>query len=787
LKIFHLSKIKNFLGFNIDLLDNNMLLYKMLKKTILLLLTLLSSTLIAQKTAIVRGNVYDKANGQPIPYANVLLRGTNLGATTDVQGFFQINNAPVGEQTLFVSFVGFDSLELKLPLPEGSITYRSLYISEVAKSLDVVEVSGRREKARTTAQVSQITLTAKQIKTMPSTGGAPDIAQYLPLLPGVISSGDQGGQIYIRGGSPVQNKILLDGMTIYNPFHSIGFFSVFETETIRSADVLTGGFNAEYGGRVSAVVDIKTREGNKKRLAGLVSASPFQAKALIEGPIVKLKNDEGGSMSFLLTGKKSLLPETGASLYKYASRDSSGLPFDYKDVYGKVSLVSSNGSKVNLFGFNFSDRVNYANIADLNWKTKGYGANFSLIPSGMKMLVGGSLTYSKYDISLQEADPSPRKSGITSFSALVDFTIFGNNSELKYGAEISGFSTKVAFNNPLGFTYKQEENTTEIAAFAHYRKVLNKLVLEPSIRFQNYSALGESVIEPRFAAKLNISDKLRFKFSGGLYSQNLISTVSEKDIVNLFVGFLSGPEEQFFKPGTTQEVDTRLQKAQHAVGGFEIDVTKNLEFNIEGYYKNMTNLVDINRLKTKFADPNYIAETGKAYGIDMTAKYEKNGLYLWATFSHAFVNRYDGVQEYPTNFDRRNNINLLGTYTFGAEKSWELAARWNFGSGFPFTLTQGFYSNFNFKDGISTDVLRGNPDLGIIYSSTRNGGRLPDYHRLDVSATKHLTLTKTVKLDVVASATNVYDRRNIFYFDRVRYSRVNQLPILPSLAATFHF
>ena len=760
----------------------------MVKKIFLALLTLVSISLSAQKTTIVRGNVYDKANGQPIPFANVLLRGTPLGATTDVQGFFQIPNVPIGTQTLFVSFVGYDSTSLELKITEGEIVYRSIYISEAATNLDVVEVSGQREKARTTAQVSQITVTTKQIKTLPSTGGVPDIAQYLTVLPGVISSGDQGGQLYIRGGSPVQNKILLDGMTIYNPFHSIGFFSVFETETIRSADVLTGGFNAQYGGRIGAVVDIKTREGNRKRLSGLVSGSPFQAKALIEGPIVPLKNDDGGSISFLFTGKKSLLPETSKSLYQYASRDSSnGLPFDYSDYYGKLSLVSGNGSKVNLFGFNFKDRVNYASIADLNWNTKGYGANFTLIPSGLKMIVGGALTYSSYNISLQEANPTPRLSGINSFSALINFTIFGENSELKYGAEINGFSTNVAFNNPLGFTYTQNENTTELAAFIHYRKVLNRLVIEPSLRFQNYSALGETVFEPRFAAKLNATDNFRFKFSGGLYSQNLISTVSEKDIVNLFVGFLSGPEEQFFKPGTTQEVTTRLQKSIHAIGGFEIDLNKNLQLNIEGYYKNFTSLLDINRLKSKFADPNYISETGKAYGVDMTAKYEKNGAYIWATFSHAYVNRYDGTQEYFTNFDRRNNINLLASYTFGDNKSWEIAGRWNFGSGFPFTLTQGFYSNFNFKDGISTDVLRGNPDLGIIYSTTRNGGRLPDFHRLDVSVKKYFTLTKTVKLDVVASATNVYDRKNIFYFDRVRYARVNQLPILPSLAATFHF
>jgi CarboxypepD_reg-like domain/TonB-dependent Receptor Plug Domain len=760
----------------------------MLKYIITLAFLAFNLVAFGQKAAIVRGNVYDKANGQPVPFANVILRGTSAGSTTDLNGFFQINNAPVGEQTLFVSFIGYDSIELKVAITEGGIVYKSFYLTEAAKSLETVEVSAKKETARTTAQVSKITVTQKQIKTLPSTGGAPDIAQYLPVLAGVISSGDQGGQIYIRGGSPAQNKILLDGMTIYNPFHSIGFFSVFETETIRSVDVLTGGFNAQYGGRISAIVDLKTREGNKKRLSGLVSGSPFQAKALIEGPLLKLKEDNGTSISFMLTGKKSLLPETSKTLYKYAGRDSAnGLPFDYSDYYGKVSLVAANGSKLNVFGFNFQDGVNYTNIADLNWKNKGYGANFSLIPTGLKMIVGGNMAFSQYNISLQEKDPTPRLSGVNSFNAGLDFTIFGNNSELKYGVDISGFSTDLAFTSPLGFTYKQNENTTELAGFINYRKTFKRLVIEPSLRVQSYTALGETTFEPRFAAKLNATDHFRFKFSGGLYSQNLISTVSEKDIVNLFVGFISGPEEQFFKPGTNEEVTTRLQKAVHIIGGFEIDVNKYLELNVEAYNKNFTQLIDINRFKSKFTDPNYISETGKAYGVDMTAKYERGGLYVWATFSHAYVNRYDGTQTYPTNFDRRNNINLLTSYAFGDKKSWEFAARWNYGSGFPFTLTQGFYSNFNYKDGVSTDVLTGNPDLGVIYSSKRNSGRLPDYHRMDISLKKMISFTKYVKMEVVASATNVYDRKNIFYFDRVRFQRVDQLPILPSLAATLHF
>ena len=760
----------------------------MIQKILIFSLSLLCFTAVAQKSAIIRGNVYDKANGQPIPFANVILRGSALGATSDMNGFFQISNAPVGNQTLFVTFVGYDSIETPVAVTEGGIFYKSLYLTEADKSLETVEVSAKKDQQRSTAQVSKVTITPKQIKGLPSTGGAPDIAQYLPVLAGIISTGDQGGQIYIRGGSPVQNKILLDGMTIYNPFHSVGFFSVFETETLRSVDVLTGGFNAEYGGRISAVVDLKTREGNKKRFGGLISGSPFQAKVLLEGPILPLKNENGNSVSFMFTGKKSLLPQTSKTLYDYAKRDSTGLPFDYNDYYGKVSFVSANGSKMNVFGFNFKDAVNYTNIADLNWNTKGYGANFTLIPTGLKMIVGGNVAYSKYDISLQEKDPSPRSSAVGSFNAGLDFTIFGDDSELKYGVDLSGFSTDLSFNSPLGFTYKQNENTTELAGYVRYRKVLKKvLVFEPSVRIHSYTALGETSFEPRIAAKLNLTQHVRLKFSGGVFSQNLISTVSEKDVVNLFVGFLSGPEEQFFKPGSTEEVTSRLQKAVHVIGGVEIDVNKNLELNVEAYTKNFKQLIDVNRLKTKFTDPNYVSETGRAYGIDFTAKYEKDGFYLWSTFSHAFVDRFDGTQTYPTNFDRRNNVNLLATYAFGQKKSWEVAARWNYGSGFPFTLTQGFFTNFNFKDGIGTDVLTGNPDLGVLYSPTRNGGRLPDYHRLDVSVKKIIHFTKYVKMEVLASATNAYDRRNIFYFDRIRFSRVDQLPILPSLAATLHF
>ncbi len=755
--------------------------------TLLTSFILLSIGVFAQSGSL-RGNIFDADTGEPIIYCNLQLQGTKIGTTTDFEGFFTITNIPVGDYQLVARYIGYDSLAMPIVIKENQITYQRINIQPNSVQLSTVNVSAKKEKARSEVQVSTLTVTPQQISSLPSIGGQPDIAQYLPVLPGVIFTGDQGGQLYIRGGSPIQNKILLDGMTIYNPFHSLGFFSVFETEIIRSVDVLTGGFNAEHGGRVSAVVDIKTREGNKKRFGGTIAENPFQAKVLLEGPIIKLDEEKGNSLSFLVTGKHSYIDKTSPNLYPYAvENDSLGLPFNFTDIYGKLSFVGGNGSKINLFGFNFKDRVNFNGLADLDWNTVGAGLQFKLIPNNSSSIINGNFSFSDYDIGLVESDAKPRTSGITSFNAGLNFTYFGNNSEANYGFEINGFRTEFEFINFLDLTIEQFENTTELAGFVKFKKKFGKLIIEPGIRAQLYASLNNFSFEPRLGLKYNINDQLRFKVAGGLYSQNLISTVNERDIINLFVGFLSGPDEGIFKPGTTERTSDKLQKANHIIAGLEIDLGKNVEVNIEPYLKDFSQLINLNRNKLTAQDSDYAVETGEAYGIDFSVKYETSDLYLWGTYSWGKVNRDDGTQVYPTIFDRRHNVNLLGTYTFGADKGWEASVRWNMGSGFPFTLTQGFYTFNTFEEGISTDVLTDNPDLGIIFDEERNGGRLPYYHRLDASLKKTVSFSKYAKMEIVASVTNAYNRENIFFFDRVRYERQNQLPILPSLGVTFSF
>ncbi len=745
---------------------------------------LLVTLLFAQNTGSIRGFVYDKDSGEPILFGNVFLDGTTYGGTTDLSGFYNISNVPAGSYTLTCQYIGYDSIGVKVDILDNRIIDQSLYLQENSTKLDVVNVTAKKEEAQSDVRVSVVKVTAKQIKAIPGLGGEADLAQYLQVLPGVIFTGDQGGQLYIRGGSPIQNKILLDGMTVYNPFHSIGFFSVFETEIIRNVDVLTGGFNAQYGGRTSAVIDITSRDGNKKRFGGNLGVNPFQAKLLLEGPIIKLDEESGTSMSFILTGKHSYLANTSKTLYSYV--DSTGLPYSFTDLYGKVSLNSKNGSKLNLFGFNYRDKVNFEGLAGLDWNSIGLGTNFKLVPNNSPLIIGGHVAFSNYSINLDEGDARPRQSDIGGFDIGLDFTTYFTDGDFKYGIEVNGFTTEFKSRNALDLDIEQKENNTELAAYMKYKYSKGKLVIEPSFRAHYYASLSNFSLEPRLGMKVNITDGLRFKLAGGLFSQNLISAVSEQDVVNLFIGFLSTPD-QLFKPNSNEETSNKLQKSIHAIAGFEIDITKDLEFNVEPYYKYFPQLISINRNKLTTSDPDFATETGRAYGVDFLAKYDTKRLFLWVAYSLGYVFRDDGFQSYPTHFDRRHNANVVSTYKLGKGGDWEVSARWNLGSGFPFTLTQGFYEYFDFADGIDADYITENGDLGVIYSEDRNSGRLPFYHRFDLSLKKTIEFSKYTKLQIYSSVTNVYNRDNIFYFDRIQYERVNQLPILPSLGLNLEF
>lgn len=741
----------------------------------------------------IRGFVYDKETGEPTIFTTVQLKGTDKGAVTDVNGFYSITKISPGKYTLSVSYLGYDSASIPVKIEANKKLNQNIYLQKSGIELTEINVSGERLRQTTRVEISKVKITPREIEMIPNIGGQADVAQYLQIVPGVVFSGDQGGQLYIRGGAPIQNKVLLDGMTIYNPFHSIGLFSVFDVDIIRSMDVYTGGFNAEYGGRISAIMDITTRDGSKDNLSGKFGISPFTSKLSLEGPLKKFKEGEGSS-SFLFSGRTSYLKQTAPVFYGYA--DENGLPYNFTDLYGKLTFTAPGGSKVNFFGFNFSDNVSFENSTNYEWNSYGVGTKFLLIPPSSSTVVEGNFAFSDYQVKQIEPDNKPRFSQINGFEAGVDFSYYPGKDLVKYGFDVIGFKTDFQFTNAVNRLIQQQDFTTELAGYVRYNKVIGRLILDPSFRVHYYASLEEMSLEPRFGLKYVITDFLRFKAAGGMYSQNLMSAQSDQDVVNLFYGFLSGPEDipdQF----NGIEVGTHLQKARHIVGGLELDLSRNWSFEAEAYLKDFNQLTNINRNKIfddtqEFRDkPDYLREdfaieTGKAYGTDYKLSYDKKPYYLWLVYSLSYVTRFDGFREYYPHWDRRHNINIMGSYEFGKNKSWQATLRWNFGSGFPFTKTQGFYPFLDFQQGVGTDYTTTNGNMGIFYADL-NTGRLSAFHRLDASLQKTYKFKKDRELKVVFSVTNVYNRNNIFYFDRVRYTRVNQLPVLPSIGINYTF
>ena len=742
----------------------------MIKKYTLTLLFLCAISLLAySQHSVIKGFTYDDSSGESLPYCTIQLTGTTFGALSDATGAFLINKIPAGTYTVKISRMGYVDLFDTVTVSGKETVTKRYSISPSSQTLDAVQIVGESTRKEQETRTAVISVTPKDMSKMPAIGGQPDFAQYLQVLPGIISTGDQGGQLYVRGGTPVQNMLLLDGMILYNPFHSIGIFSVFDMDIMSSADVYTGGFG--------------------EHLAGKVDLSNIGAQVLLEGPLLKLKEDRKASISFILSGKGSFLEQSSKVFYPYVE-NKDGLPYSFMDLYGKITLATRNGSRWNIFGFNYMDRVKYSSVANYGWDNWGIGTNFLIVPGNAPTTIEGSLAYSKYASELQDVNYDPRKSSMDGFTFNLGFNYYLGQSLLKVGVDVVGYNTNYEYYTIYHSQRNIVDHTTDLSLFVKYKyNFRNKLLIEPSFRLQYYYSLGEASPEPRLAIKYNILKNLRLKLAGGMYSQNLVAVTSDQDVVSLFNGFISSPLESALLPATIinddEEIKGRLQKAQHAILGLEYEPIGPLSINVEGYFKNFSQLISANRYKMVDKDCEFIWEKGMAYGGDISLKYDYKGVYVWFVYSLGWVKRTDGKIEYYPHFDRRHNINLVASYAFGKRRSWEINCRWNFGTGFPFTQTQAYFPHYD-PTHINDDYVTANEDVYFLLAGF-NESRLPSYHRLDLGAKKKFFLGPRHTLELSLSMTNVYNYKNIFYVNRTTNDIVYQLPFLYYFGLTWRF
>ncbi len=770
----------------------------------LLAVLLLGVTTTSSAQGTVKGFLKSESSGEAVMFASVTLEGTSFGVSSDVEGYFSLSRIPAGQYTLVVTSLEFETLKKSIEIRNNKVLTSNMLLSTKVVVLGGAEVRADREEQTTQVRTSVETIRPADIKRIPSFGGAPDLVQALQVLPGFVSTGDQGGQLYIRGGSPIQNKVLLDGMLIYNAFHSIGLFSVFDSDALANADVYTGAFSAKYGGRISSVMDIRTRDGNMRRTEGRVGASPFGAKLLVHGPLRAMSEDKSGGISYLLSVKHSYLDQTSELFYPYI--DDGRLPFGFTDAFGKITFGGADGSKLSLFGFNFNDNASVlddstgVDFANYGWRNVGGGGTFTVVPPGSSVLLNGHFALSNYRINFDEVGSPDRFSEVQGFNFGLDFKYVLGEDNVEYGLEVVGMQTDFQTFNSLQVSVEQQENTTELGGYVDYTMTRGSWIVQPSLRLQYYSSLAKARIEPRFGIKYKASERLRLKAAGGMYSQNVISANSDRDIVNLFYGFLAGPQnlqdDIQLANGEQREIVHSLQTANHAVAGFEFDLTERLNVNAEGYVKHFTQLTNFNRNKlfpdntTYASEPDafkkdFIVETGRAVGADVVVKYEERETYLWFVYGLGDVDRWDGFRWYDPVFDRRHNVNLVASQGFG-DGAWLVSARWNLGSGLPFTQSQGYYQAPSTGGGIDGDYLTTNPDDISIYLSGLNEGRLPAYHRLDLNV-KRTWERGGGDIELSVGITNVYSRQNIFYVNRITGQRKNQLPFLPSLGLDWSF
>ena len=499
---------------------------------------------------------------------------------------------------------------------------------------------------------------------------------------------------------------------------------------------------------------------------------------------------------------------TSLGLEKIAVSD--GLPFDFLDLYGKLSINSGTGSKVSIFGFYFDDSVaNYQAIANYHWRNYGAGTNFSLV-TGTSALLEGTIAYSDYRITLDDGSGYDKYSSINGFNLNMQVTNFIGKNRLKYGLCIESYNTDYQFYNQYSKRISMKEPSPVLSVFATYKFNNGRWLFDPGFRLAAYTSQTVNTVspEPRLAAKWNATDKLRLKFAGGIYSQLLLDARSDNDIVNLFTGFLTGSSELNLPEAFRgRKVSSYVQRAEHLIVGAEYDVADYVTLNAEIYLKYFDQLLNANRdkmyddrevggevyreggdyEKPEYLRKDYIIENGYATGLDVSTTFDLDRLYLWATYSLGFVRRGNEVVEsYSPHYDRRHTINLLATYKMGTKNDWEISGRWSFGSGFPYTQTQGVFQQLVFGNDIVNDYSRENGEYGLYYAELYKG-RLPNYHRLDLGIKKRFDIGKRSILDLSLSATNVYSRQNIFYFNRVTYERVNQLPLLLSYGMNLTF
>jgi len=734
---------------------------------------------VAAQVAIVRGTVTDAASGETLPGVNVvLLTGDGdlvKGAVTDESGVYALSRIARGVYTLRATFVGFDAWEQSILISSDERTIVNIAMKTTQSELGEVVVEGDRRDGIVKVTAGQTTVLPRDIDLVPSPDVSGDLVNYLTAMPGVVSVGDRGGQLFIRGGEPWQNLVLLDGMWVYQPFHVLGFFSAFPSDIISSVDIYAGGFPSQFGGRLSSVMDVRSRNGNKRSFEGSASIAPFITGFTLEGPI-----DTNGRVSFLTSYRESVI-EQGAS--RLVDDD---LPYSFGDFYGKIHAIPSQNSQLSISLLTTHDEgaVFEGTAAEpaeeVEWKNTAAGVRYTVLPNVLPAMAQFGISVSKLESDQSVGTSNARSTEIQSVNSNADITYFNGETTVRWGI----FARSLRAESSLGGLFQnvelREEFLTEVGAYVEPEwEVRGGWDIRLGLRAHSFPSKSVSFLEPRLRlVRTGLVNEI--SLAAGVYHQEIVGLLDRRDAAGVFTAWAAVPDG-FSVPSSV-----------HVIAGYQRTLSEALEVGIEVYGKELRNLFIPEWTAFPRFTTNLQEADGEVIGGDFRLNYQKGPFGVFVTYGLSRT-RYTAQQEslpiwfgtdeleFRPAHDRRHQINVVSRLD---TRLANFSTRWQFGSGLPFNQAQGF-DGFVLLDG-NVDVTTAPGSRRVIFDEPF-GGELPTYHRLDISAERSVELTGHGLLTLQAGVINIYDRSNLFFLDVFTQNRVDQIPIIPNFGLKLEF
>jgi hypothetical protein len=774
------------------------------------LLTCLTLTCAAQR-ATINGYIRDSATGENLIGAAVMHKATLSGTTANVHGFYSFT-LKTDTCTLIFSYVGYQPQRITFRLRTDTTLNVSL---TSANQLDEVVVEATRgEEIQELTKMGSVTITAEQIKSLPAFLGEVDVLKILQLMPGVKSSEGSTG-LYVRGGGPDQNLMLLDGVPVYNASHLFGFFSVFNADAINRVELIKGGFPARYGGRLSSVIDINMKDGNMKEFHGEGSIGIIAAKFAFEGPIIKNKT------SFLVSGRRTYADLLAWPFIKAAPEDSKAGYF-FHDLNGKINHIINQRNRVYFSTYFGDDKAfsrfrdeyrqpdgevtKYQEEAGLRWGNLINALRWNHVV-GPRLFANVMATYSKYHFNIfseydQSASPShpaeysyaEYNSGIRDWAAKVDFDFVPTPDHyIRFGAQSiwhmfspGAFATKsnVERDTIMGArkVYANEysiyaEDDFKIGKFLKVNAGVHASAFSVEDRFYHS-------IQPRLAARMLVGRQFSVKASYATMTQ----------YIHLLTNAGLGLPTDLWVPATSR---VNPQQAKQFALGVAKSYKSAYEFSVETYYKKMTNLIEYRdgasfiNVQDDWQDNVATHGIGESYGTEVLLQKKAGDLTGWVGYTLSWTNRqFDELnfgKWYPYKYDRRHDVSVALSHNWNKKR--DFSAAWVFGTGNAITLPIAYYY------GAEPTPNQTNFYSRVDYYGDRNSFRMRNYHRLDLSFS-FIKQKKWGERKWTIAVYNAYNRRNPFYMDlgttrkppyKPVFYQYSLFPIIPSIAYSFKF